>query len=490
MTRTADIGGKGMLGTAQTGATQTADTERMADIEQATGATQIGATQTADTERMANIEQVNGTAQIGMAQSDMAQTDMAQSGATQTADTERMADIEQVNGTAQTGAAQTADTERMADIKQVNGTEQTGATNRPANTRRLADMERSGGAAQVIGAATARSPGSCGELAQGMLNGGYFLVSCPIDMYAYAEVALTGGGGGNVDAPANASKARQAVGLTLAHFGRRDVDARLRLSSPLPRGKGMASSTADISAAIGATAAALGEYANLPPTDIAAIALRIEPSDGTMLPGIAMLDHKCGSIAKTLGTPPPMRVLMLDFGGKVDTLAFNGINRDDALRRLQPDFAAALALIERGIRNGSAADVGAGATRSAIANQSLLHKPQLPAVIALAEELGAVGVNAAHSGTALGMLFADDTLAASAAAQIRRRIPGVERVYNRRIIGGGVTITEMADKPATGASAGDTAAGELTGDTAADGALAGDTSAVGASAVDTSERLH
>ena len=299
--------------------------------------------------------------------------------------------------------------------------------------------------ANTICTATARVPGSCGELAQGMLGGDYFLVSCPIDMYATATVALFPGSG-RVDAPADATKARRAVQLTLAHLGRSDLDARLTLSSPLPRGKGMASSTADVSASIAATAAALGVRTGISPGRIAQIALQVEPSDGVMLPGIAVLDHKRGRVSRTLGAPPPMRVVILDFGGDVDTLAFNGVNRDDALKRLQPEFGEALTLIEQGIRTGSAAKIGAGATRSAIINQCLLYKPQLDAVLRLADDVGAVGVNAAHSGTVLGMLFEDDaSLAENAVSHAWKNLFGIRRIYTRRIVGGGVTLVETSD---------------------------------------------
>ena len=297
--------------------------------------------------------------------------------------------------------------------------------------------------AKSVGKAAARAPGSCGELAQGMLDGDYFLVTCPIDMYADAQVELTQGGGG-IDAPADVPKSRRAVALTLAHFGRGDMGARLRLRSPLPRGKGMASSTADVSAAIAATAAALGSAAAMTPALIAQIALQVEPSDGVMLPHIAVFDHKRGRLAQSLGPPPPMRVVALDFGGGVDTLAFNGVNRDEALKRLQPELAAALTLIRRGIRGGSAADVGKGATVSAIANQRILRKPQLDAALRLAKRVGAVGVNAAHSGTMLGVLLADDAERAAWAAQrARETLSGVRRIYNRRIVSGGVTIQSV-----------------------------------------------
>ena len=298
-------------------------------------------------------------------------------------------------------------------------------------------------AVSITGTAIARAPGSCGELAQGMLDGNYFLVSCPIDMYSTATVEISPGSG-HVTAPPDAPKSRRAVELALARSDRRDVDARLTLSSPIPRGKGMASSTADISASIAATVSAVRPGAEISPDEIASIALRIEPSDSVMLPGIALLDHKSGSMMRTLGAPPPMRVVVLDFGGNVDTLAFNGVNRDRALNRLEAQFGEALSLIEAGIRANNPAPIGEGATLSAIANQQLLYKPQLDTVLRLAEEVGAVGVNAAHSGTVLGMLFEDDdSLAENAVSRAWNSLFGIRKIYNRRIVGGGVTLVEV-----------------------------------------------
>lgn len=60
---------------------------------------------------------------------------------------------------------------------------------------------------------------------------------------------------------------------------RRNVS--IGLQSVIPYGKGMASSTADISAVCQATAIALGK--RLTDMDIAQIALSIEPSDATFL---------------------------------------------------------------------------------------------------------------------------------------------------------------------------------------------------------------
>ena len=285
---------------------------------------------------------------------------------------------------------------------------------------------------------SARVPGSCGELVQGSIDGDYFLVSCPIDMYSTATVELTDGSD-RVYAPKNAPKSRRAVELTLARFGRCDLDAHLSLSSQLPRGKGMASSTADVSAAIAATSVALGEEEAMPPAEIARAALLIEPSDGVMLPGISRFDHRRGNSAVTLGSPPPMRIVVLDFGGTVDTIAFNSVDRGNTLQCLQPKFEEALAFIVNGIDNGNLKDIGAGATLSAVTNQKMLYKPQLDSVLRIADEVGALGVNVAHSGTVLGILFEDDMeRTRHGISRAQETLSGIRKIYDRRIVGGGV----------------------------------------------------
>ena len=292
--------------------------------------------------------------------------------------------------------------------------------------------------ARIIAQASASVPGSCGELAQGMIDGDYFLVSCPVDMYSTVAVRLSHGRG-RVEAPPDTPKSRRAVELTLERLRRFDMDVSLTLSSPLPRGKGMASSTADISASIAATVAALSEESAMPPIEIARTALLIEPSDAVMLPGIARFDHRQGKVADTLGSPPPMRVVVLDFGGSVDTLDFNSVNREDTLRRLQPTFEEALELIAHGIESGRADEIAAGATLSAVSNQKLLYKPQLDAARRLSDDVGALGINAAHSGTVLGMLFREDLeLTQFAVSRAWRELPGLRRTYDCRLVEGGI----------------------------------------------------
>lgn len=282
------------------------------------------------------------------------------------------------------------------------------------------------------------APGTCGELAQGRLDGIDAMVTCPIDLGAIATVDV-GIGTGRVRAPAGARKARQAVELALAALERPDLDACMRLESSLPRSKGMASSTADVAAAIAATAAALG--ASLSPRRQAGLALAVEPSDGVMLPGIALFDHLDGRIARTLGPPPPMRVLVLEFAGEVDTEAFNAGTRANGVYHDDGRFREALELIAAGLANGDPRQIGEGASLSSQLNQCVLPKPRLSDAMKLGNDAGALGVNVAHSGTVIGLLFeADAERIAWAAYSARQRLPEVVAIHDCRMIGGGAVV--------------------------------------------------
>ncbi len=284
---------------------------------------------------------------------------------------------------------------------------------------------------------SAVAPGTCGELAQGMLDGVTFLLTCPIDLYATATVEL-GEGEGKISAPSASSKAALALQYTLEFLSLGDrLDAKLYLESPLPRGKGMASSTADVAATVVATANAAGRP--MSDDEIAEIALRIEPSDGLMYSGITRFDHRFGSHTQELGDPPPMQVVILDFGGTVDTLQFNDVDVSASLLNSEKALREAVELISQGIQECDVEKIGTGSTLSARANQAILYKPQLESAIALASETGAAGVNVAHSGTVIGMLFEDDDMRVRCAASLAwERMAGLKSVRCQRIIGGGV----------------------------------------------------
>jgi L-threonine kinase len=290
----------------------------------------------------------------------------------------------------------------------------------------------------LTGAAAVRAPGVCGELVQGMLDGAYFLVTCPIDFFSRVKVELYPGGPA-VEGPPNCTKAAAAVRATLAYLGRPELAVRLSVGNPIPRGKGLGSSSADVSAAIAATALALGR--ELPPREIATVALSVEPTDGVMFPGIALFDHREGKLVEELGPPPPVEIVALDFGGTVDTLEFNLEDRRPLWQSIESASAEALELVRRGIREANPQLVGRGASISSQASQQVHHKPQLPQVMEFARQMSAVGVCVGHSGTIIGVLLdARERRGKSTYHRAREEFPNAEMVYHFRLLGGGLRV--------------------------------------------------
>ena len=289
---------------------------------------------------------------------------------------------------------------------------------------------------RLLGSATVRAPGVCGELAQGVIEGIHFLVTCPVDFYSRVKVDIYSDGPG-VEAPQDCDKAAAAVRRTLFQLKNAKVRAKLTINNPIPRGKGMASSSADLAAAIAATGLALGE--EISPYQIAQIALSIEPTDGIMIPGVALFDHRAGIIRESLGPPPPMEIVALDLGGTVDTVQFNMVDRFQRWQSVDKQTGEALRLLRRGIEEQDPELVGRGASISAEASQTVLAKPRLAEVKEFAESVGAVGVNVGHSGTIMGVLLdARERRGKSTYHKALSAFPDAESVYHFRLLGGGV----------------------------------------------------
>lgn len=293
--------------------------------------------------------------------------------------------------------------------------------------------------------ATVAMPGSCGELVQGMLDGVIFHVTCPVDIYSSVTVELDEADS-RIEVPPQRPKAEMALRQALKRLNTNGTGARMTIDSPLPLSKGMASSTADVTGAIEAAfrASGLEPAASL----VSEIALGIEPTDGTFLPGVVAFDHRAGRMLVPLGMPPPMDIIILDCGGEVDTIAFNTCDRNDILKRGETKIREAFEAVREGISKGDPFLIGLGATLSAEANQEALFKPQLDIARKLAGEVGAVGVNVGHSGTVIGILLDSrkgDTPAT--AAYVRRRLNGLQLLFITSLTGGGARLQGQKSPP-------------------------------------------
>ncbi|MFI0879799.1 kinase [Streptomyces sp. CS149] len=262
--------------------------------------------------------------------------------------------------------------------------------------------------------------GTFGELLQGVLpeEDGDFLVTLPVARWTVAtfqelphteEVEVR---------PRSKRKALKLVRMMLEAAGR-PTGGVLTLDSSLPEGKGLASSSADLVA----TARAIGNALDieLAPRTIESFLSRIEPTDGVLYPGIVAYHHRSVRLRRVLGSLPPMTVVGLDEGGEVDTVAFNRIPKPYGPAE-QREYVRLLDRLTTAVATGDLREAGAVATRSAELGQLLRPKRTLSAMQALSEEIGALGVVVAHSGTVLGLLIdsaapdASHTIAAAANA--------------------------------------------------------------------------
>lgn len=279
-----------------------------------------------------------------------------------------------------------------------------------------------------------RVPGSCGELLQGWdEKGDPFLLTAPIDRYAAVTIRDDGRRARHIGA-----KGLAALQAVLAFFHVRDYPYSLYQTASLPAGKGMASSSADIGAVIIGVAKSLGYTLSV--RDVAALAASIEPTDGVFCPGLCQLNYLTGAIDRMYPVVPPLRIAIVDTGGTIDTVAFHASHEEETGHN-QP--SRGLSYIQKG--SWSAATLAKAATYSALDNQAFLYRKDVPSLYERLATMGALGLNVAHSGTVIGVLFQATMPKALIAQRVRSALGQLKTTAQYRdtvsLISGGYTVT-------------------------------------------------
>lgn len=281
-----------------------------------------------------------------------------------------------------------------------------------------------------------RAPATCGELIQGCIAGRDFLVNCPIDLYARAEVLAAKVDGLHLRRPARHSKIRDVVALAEQEYFLQ-LRHQLEIYSEIPRGKGMASSTADITAAL--YALLLANDVAIDDAAFARLITEVEPSDCVHFPGIGHVNHLTGELNGLLPPPKNLKVMAFDCGGEIDTIGFDRQHARSVYRDNQGAMINALTMLERGLLEDNLQWVADAATGSAILSQLIHPKPQFEELLSIAKSVGALGVNCAHSGSVLGVLYrASEHLKERLSIAIEMALgTSVSLIGDFRIIGGG-----------------------------------------------------
>ncbi|CQJ53731.1 putative GHMP kinase [Yersinia intermedia] len=248
--------------------------------------------------------------------------------------------------------------------------------------------------------AEARCPASCGELIQGWILGGEKLISCPVNWFS--TVSVTDGVPGKNERP----RMRQMLRAVLAYFDQpaeRVNDLHISFDSTIPVAKGLASSTADIAATALATARHLGETLN--EAALAALCVRLEPTDSTLFRQLTLFDHQTAATQISYDWQPEIDILLLESPQLLKTEDFHRRDRQPALLASATSLERAWQLFTQAAEHRDCSLLGQATTLSAQASQRLLVKPDFTALLQLVEELDLYGLNVAHSGSMVGLLL-------------------------------------------------------------------------------------
>jgi uncharacterized protein involved in propanediol utilization len=271
-----------------------------------------------------------------------------------------------------------------------------------------------GGRAQpILEVGIGYAPAHHGELLQGMFNDvtgrpRRALVTLPQPDKGTRAVFYPSYSHGGVVGPPELTKVRRAAMLALRQFAGHPAPAKgglVEITSDVPPGIGMGSSTSDVTATLRAVADFHGVV--LTKDELARLAVLAEcASDSIMIDDrVVLFAHRDGLVLETFGPHlPPMIVVGCDTepGVKVDTLRLRPADYDDAELGA---FGVLRAALRRAVVLQDVALLGRVATASARINERYLPKPHLELLLKLCLRHGGCGIQVAHSGTVAGLIF-------------------------------------------------------------------------------------
>jgi uncharacterized protein involved in propanediol utilization len=242
--------------------------------------------------------------------------------------------------------------------------------------------------------------GTFGELVQGIIGERPFLITLPIPTLRSEATFIPDPGISKIRVVDSKRKAMRAGEMLLQLFGVKG-GGYLEIRSNIPVGKGLASSSADIVAALRAISHSYS--LSLTNETISTIAAKLEPTDGVMYEEVVAYDYIHGQLMESFGVLPPYILVGMDLGGTINTIEFNqapkAYSRDD-----RKHFLEAYDLVKKGFRDKNLSYICKAATMSARVNQKILPKPVFHQLekLALTYQGGTV---IAHSGTVAGILI-------------------------------------------------------------------------------------
>jgi L-threonine kinase len=104
---------------------------------------------------------------------------------------------------------------------------------------------------------------------------------------------------------------------------------------------------------------------------------------------------------------------------------------------------------ERGIKEKDLRELGRASTISALANQRILHKEGVEELQEISEILGAAGINVAHTGTVVGIIYTEGEFDLEKFKSIIKKEPYMKNcssIKDYKIVAGGAKLQNIGGK--------------------------------------------
>ncbi|MEA4960043.1 GHMP family kinase ATP-binding protein [Lutispora sp.] len=244
----------------------------------------------------------------------------------------------------------------------------------------------------------ARYPGSIGEVIQGRIKGIDTLLSCPVNLFTDVRIYECKNPLKKISYP----KASQFLTNVLKRWGYTDCIERLdiEICSDIPKGKGFASSTADLCGVYNCLIKLF--HRKHYEDELAEECIKVEPTDSIIFKSMTFFDYKTGAYKEHIGSYMKFFLLVFEGNRIVDTIEFN---KKSILPLSQIDDLAELA--RHGAERQSLDHIARASTESIIRNQHRLKYDLLSEVLRLKDGTGGLGIMGAHSGDALAIIYDD-----------------------------------------------------------------------------------
>jgi len=244
-----------------------------------------------------------------------------------------------------------------------------------------------------------RTPGSCGELIQGFYGGNEMLISYPVNIFSDVEIKY----GSMKDSIIN-TKGMAAVKSFFKFFNIPDKEIEnlnITVGNGIPIGKGMASSTADIAGII----FGLSKHFNFDISSelLSKFCVEIEPTDSIIFEKLSLFDHINGVLVEDYDWELDFKVLCLEPNQRINTVDFRS-GKEDFFKSKNQN-SKALDKFREAYMKKSYDKLAEATLDSAFENQEILEKPYIKKIIKIMEKNYCYGLNVAHSGTVIGIMY-------------------------------------------------------------------------------------